>query len=60
MVGGSSTFALFGENFTYLTPEEVYGLHCCWELEMNGDTRAPLERNSENGIKILKEYNKEF
>ncbi len=54
---GSVTFALFGEATDQLSPEEVYGLHCAWELEMNGDSRAPKERNEENGLKILKKYN---
>jgi hypothetical protein len=28
---GSTTFALFGEATADLAPEDVYGLHCCWE-----------------------------
>ncbi|HMG84218.1 MAG TPA: hypothetical protein VK574_00660 [Terracidiphilus sp.] len=30
---GSVTFALFGESTPNLSAEQVYGLHCAWELE---------------------------
>jgi hypothetical protein len=29
---GAATFALFGEATADLPPEDIYGLHCCWEL----------------------------
>ena len=38
---GSITFALFGEDDASLEPEDIYGRHCCWELRMNEDDRAP-------------------
>ncbi|HEY1064665.1 MAG TPA: HEAT repeat domain-containing protein, partial [Pirellulales bacterium] len=38
---GSVTFALFGEATPDLPPEDVYGLHCCWELMINKATGAP-------------------
>ncbi len=38
---GSVTFALIGEATADLSPEDIYGLHCCWELEVNNDPRAP-------------------
>lgn len=50
---GSMTFALFGEATAELSAEDVYGLHCCWELEMNQDPRAPKERSVAAGKKIL-------
>lgn len=53
---GSVTFALFGEATATLTPAEVYGLHCCWELEMNEDSRAPKKRSAAAGMKILREH----
>jgi hypothetical protein len=30
----SATFALFGEVVGEMCSEDVYDLHCCWELEM--------------------------
>ncbi len=57
---GSVTFALFGEATADRTVEEVYGLHCAWELEMNEDTRAPDQRTLDAGMRILAEYNPGF
>ncbi|MCF6174136.1 MAG: hypothetical protein L3J71_00055 [Victivallaceae bacterium] len=54
---GSVAFALFGENIDNLKPEEVYALHCAWELEMNEDKRAPAERTVNSGLEILLKYN---
>ena len=51
---GSVTFALFGESTADLPPEDVYALHCCWELEMNGDPRAPKDRSVAAGRAILR------
>jgi hypothetical protein len=50
---GSITFALFGETTAELSPEDIYGLHCCWELETNEDQRAPKKRTAAAGRKIL-------
>lgn len=50
---GSITFALFSENNIQLQPEDLLGLHCCWELEMNKDTRAPTKRTPQLGREIL-------
>ncbi|MEK6233659.1 MAG: HEAT repeat domain-containing protein, partial [Planctomycetales bacterium] len=44
---GSITFAFFGEERRKLTPEDLYALHCCWELQFNDDPRAPEERSVE-------------
>ena len=38
---GSITFALDGENSPDRKPSEMYALHCCWELQVKGDPRAP-------------------
>ena len=50
---GSITFALFGETGAATSPEDAYGIHCCWELEVNGDPRAPQERSAAAGRKLL-------
>jgi hypothetical protein len=50
---GSITFALFGETTAEMSPEDAYGLHCCWELEMNEDPRAPKKRTAKAGRKLL-------
>jgi len=50
---GSLTFALVGEATAGLSAEDAYGLHCCWELEFNGDPRAPKKRNAKAGRKLL-------
>lgn len=55
---GSVTFALFGETTTALSPEDIYALHCCWELEVNSDPRAPRKRTIAAGKKILSRYQK--
>ncbi len=57
---GSVTFALFGEATADLSVEEVYGLHCAWELEMNEDPRAPEKRTPDAGVRILAEHNVGF
>ena len=50
---GSITFVLFGEATDNLSPEDVYALHCCWELQFKDDPRAPEERSIEIGRQIL-------
>lgn len=57
---GSTTFALFGEATVDLSPEAVYALHCAWELEAEGDPRAPAERSIEAGMRILSQHNPGF
>jgi hypothetical protein len=57
---GSVTFALSGESTPGLSAEQIYGLHCAWELEMKRDPRAPNKRTAEVGIQILREYNPGF
>ncbi len=50
---GSATFSLFDETNPDMSPEDAYALHCCWELEMNDDLRAPDERSIAAGRAIL-------
>lgn len=50
---GSITFALFGETTAEMSPEDLYGIHCAWELETNGDPRAPEERTAAAGRRLL-------
>ncbi|MBN9120004.1 MAG: hypothetical protein J0I06_12715 [Planctomycetes bacterium] len=50
---GSITFALFGETTADMSPEDAYGVHCCWELEVNDDPRAPKKRTAKAGRKLL-------
>ena len=57
---GSITFALFGETTHNLSAEDIYGIHCCWELESNQDDRAPQKRSANAGRKILAIKNKGF
>lgn len=52
---GSITFALFSQNKDNLTLADAYGLHCCGELQVNHDPRAPMERSVTEGRKILSE-----
>ena len=57
---GSTTFALFGEANSDLAPEDVYGLHCCWELQIQEDPRAPEKRDAAIGRQMLAEANPGF
>ena len=57
---GPVTFALFGESTPNLSAEQVCGLHCAWELECSGDSRAPEKRTPEAGVQILRDYNPGF
>lgn len=50
---GSITFALFGETNATMAPEDIYALHCCWELEAEDDPRAPKKRSIAAGRKLL-------
>jgi hypothetical protein len=57
---GSVTFALAGESTPDLSADQIYGLHCAWELEIKRDARAPQKRTAEAGIEILRAYNPGF
>ena len=50
---GSETGVLFDETTPDHSPEEIYALHCCWELQQQGDERAPEELSVEAGTKLL-------
>ncbi len=50
---GSITFALFDETTADMPAEDLYGIHCAWELQANGDPRAPEERTAEVGRELL-------
>ncbi len=60
MVGGATTFSLFGEVTEDMEPEEMYALHCAWELEFMQDKRAPKKRTVRAGLRILGDYNEGF
>lgn len=50
---GSITFSLFGEETSTMPPEDLYALHCVWELHTNADPRAPEESTIEAGRALL-------
>jgi hypothetical protein len=52
-MSGSITFALFDETNADMPPEDIYALHCCWELEATDDPRAPVERSIEAGRQMI-------
>ena len=54
---GSVTFSLDDELTAAEDPLDVYALHCCWELQVNRDPRAPGKRSVKAGRKILEQYN---
>jgi hypothetical protein len=57
---GSVTWAMFGSNTTDLSPEDVYGLHCAWELIQKKDPAAPPEADVSAGRAILARRNPGF
>jgi hypothetical protein len=54
---GSVTWAMFGQNTLDLTIDDVYGLHCSWELMQAESCEAPKEIDAAAGRKILERYN---
>jgi hypothetical protein len=56
---GSVTFALT-ETAPDLSPEDVYGLHCCWELQWAEDSRAPDECSPAVGRRMIAKLNPGF
>ncbi|HEY4261343.1 MAG TPA: hypothetical protein VGM98_14345 [Schlesneria sp.] len=52
-MAGSITFSLIDETSVEMPPEDIYALHCCWELEANDDPRAPAERSIEAGRAVI-------
>ena len=57
---GSVTFALFGAATPQMPPEDIYGLHCCYELLWKNDPGTPKELSPEAGRSLLAEYNPGF
>jgi hypothetical protein len=57
---GSTTFALFFVTSAQMKPEEIYALHCCWELRVRGDPAAPKEISAEYGRNKLASMNPGF
>ena len=50
---GSVTFSLYDQATDNLSPEEVYALHCCWELMTFEDPRAPQKLSVDAGRDLL-------
>jgi hypothetical protein len=50
---GSVTFVLFNTTSPDMSPEDIYALHCCWELQQQGDKRAPKKLSVTAGRKLL-------
>ncbi len=50
---GSETGVLFDETTPAHSPEEIYALHCCWELQQQGDDRAPEALDIQAGLKLM-------
>jgi hypothetical protein len=57
---GSITFSLFFVTSTDMKPEEIYALHCCWELQTRGDPAAPKEISASYGRKMIAKANRGF
>lgn len=57
---GSITFSLLGETCPTMSPEDIYALHCCWELEFRGDPRAPQVRDVRAGRELLAQHQAGF
>ncbi|MBL8821204.1 MAG: hypothetical protein JNJ77_01360 [Planctomycetia bacterium] len=57
---GSITFSLLGETSPKMPPEDIYALHCCWELEFRGDARAPQVRDIRAGRQLLAQHQAGF
>jgi hypothetical protein len=50
---GSITWAFFEDTNPAMPPEHIYGMHCCWELSMNDDPRAPEKHSGPAGWKLI-------
>jgi hypothetical protein len=57
---GSITFSLLGETHPDMPPEDLYALHCCWELEYRSDQQAPAERGVAAGRRLLAQHQSGF
>jgi hypothetical protein len=54
LVGSGTTFCLFDNTLESLSPEEIYSVHCAWELELDD------YENPKTGLAILKQDNPGF
>lgn len=54
---GGMTHSLIGETNTAMDLADVYGLHCCWELEAMHDPLAPRQRTAKLGRNLLRKQN---
>jgi hypothetical protein len=54
---GSITHSLIGETNASMDLVDVYGLHCCWELEALNDPLAPRNRTLKTGRNLLRKHN---
>jgi hypothetical protein len=50
---GSITFSLIDETSPEMSADDIYAMHCCWELEANDDPRAPVERTVAAGRALI-------
>jgi hypothetical protein len=57
---GSTTFVLFGATSASMPPEDIYALHCCYELHWAGDPRQPKELTAAEGRRLLAAHNPGF
>jgi hypothetical protein len=57
---GSITFSLLGETHHEMSPEDIYALHCCWELEYRSDSLAPQVRDIQAGRALLAQHQSGF
>jgi hypothetical protein len=57
---GSITFALFFVTSADMTPEEIYALHCCWEMQIQEHPGVPKEIFAAYGRKMLAKANHGF
>jgi hypothetical protein len=57
---GSITFSLFFVTSADMKPEEIYALHCCWEMQTRGHPGVPKEISAAYGRKILAKANPRF
>jgi hypothetical protein len=57
---GSIIFSLFFVTSADMKPDEIYALHCCWELRTRGDPGVPEEISAAYGRKMLAKANRGF
>lgn len=50
---GSMTWSFFDDTKPSMKPEDIYGHHCCIELEYQDDPRAPKKRSAKAGWALI-------